>query len=352
MTVHKTAAGALVAFALTAGIAAAQSVPMVTATPVQPSAALTPGAQGATVSTITLTGNQVGNYQVSSIPLTLTPGNGGAASNLANCQAFNAGGRAISGSFSPAAGSNTISFSSPITVSAASPSTITLRCDVASGTPAGATFQFTGGAASFAPGLAVNFVVTPQGIAPGTQDAAIALLQLDATRSSEAIRIGSLPINASFTGATNYTGCQIRNITNLGLGLNTGTNVVGTLGSGTNTFTLDTPLIVNAGTTATLVLTCDIASGAAVGSSAALSVIPSAIPAVTNASGASVSPAAGGPSGTIGITSGTFTVGSSSTPGVPNTGTGGNGWTTLFFLSILALVSAGGAGFLVKRSLG
>ncbi|MBI4128563.1 MAG: hypothetical protein HY460_00805 [Parcubacteria group bacterium] len=321
MTKVQKMAGAVAAFALMTGIALAQSVPTVTVTPVQPGFAIAPGTTGVTVSTITLAGNQSGTFQIASFPITLS---GGASGNLANCQVFNAAGQALTTGVnvvsSAQLGSNTIMFDTPLTVTAGSPTTLTLRCNVSTSTVAGTAFQFTAGTPVFAPGVAVNLAVSPS-VSPGQQNAVLAFLSLDATRSGQGVRFTSLPITASFSGASNLTNCEVRSLSNIGVPLNTGVNVVGTLGSGVNVFTLDTPLTVNAGTATTLALTCDVSGLAPVGSTATFSVTPGAISAVSAQTAASITPGAGGPSGTAGITQGTLTFRSTAAPpGVPDTG--------------------------------
>ncbi|QQG37494.1 MAG: hypothetical protein HYS26_02545 [Candidatus Kaiserbacteria bacterium] len=348
-TVQKTAAGAALAFALTAGVALAQTVPTVTVTPIQPSTAIAPGTQGATVSTISFSASQPGTYRVASIQLGLTPTGGGLVTNLTGCQAFNTSGQAISGTFDAATG-NMISFNAPLEVTGGTNMPITLRCNVATSTPVGSMFQFTGGAVTFAPTLRVNLAVSPS-LVPGQQNAAVALLTLDATRSGQPIRLSSIPVSASFTGASNLTSCQVRSINNLAGALNTGANVVSTIGSGTNTFNLDAPLVVSAGTSMTLVLTCNVASAAPLGSTVSFAVSPSVFPALSDTTGTAATTLAGGPNGATGITAGTATFGTSATPGVPSTGEGGNAAATAIFLAALLAVAAGGTGLLVKRAL-
>jgi hypothetical protein len=91
---------------------------------------------------------------------------------------------------------------------------------------------------------------------------------LDTTGSPEGVRITSLPFILS-TGngavASTLTNCRVVNESNTGVNLNTAPgNNVG-LSSGLNTISLNSPLVLNAGTVTTLDLICDPSAGLVAG---------------------------------------------------------------------------------------
>lgn len=379
--VSMLSAGVAIAAFMTAGIALAQSSP-ITVTADEPSS-LTANSRGAAVATVTLSANQSGSFQVRSLPLSLSLTNGAQASSLTNCQAYNendGGSSVTTGANSLIAlqeGTNTLTFNSPITVNSGTPVTLTLRCDVSGIVAPGTQFQFAPGTAALVSDtnddqddqngqgtgsqsarLAANLVVVPR-VVPGTQDTAIALVQLYASGTNDAIRVTRIPLTVSYTGPAQLTGCQVRDLTNLTSPLTTGSNVVTTLGNGANTFVLDTPRTIAGSGSATLVVTCDAASSALLGSTIGLSINPSSIQAAANSNGTAIVPVAGGPNNTTGVTTGVMTFAATQTgdlggggqipavPGLPNTGAGGMGGA--FALAIMGLAVVLGLGYLYSR---
>lgn len=216
----------------------------------------------------------------------------------------------------------------------------------------GQAFAQTGGTATTTPSgtsLGVTLNATPR-VAPGTNDALLALVILT-TGSGNSVQISSLPVSTTFgNGAmTDQTSdCRVRNVLSLATPLTTtGTN----LASGQTTFNFS-PLTINAGSTVTLALTCDIAARAPAGGTIMPSLTPSQISATVSGGGTSVTPIVG-PSltGGTGPTSGTVTLtpGVAVTPplipGVPNTGTG----SYLLVLAGSAMLAIGGAMLLRRR---
>lgn len=349
-----------VAFMMTAGVAAAQSVPVTVSnqgSAVAPSA----NASAVTLGNFTLVSNQSGSADITAVPLTLTTGSGGNASDLSQCQVYSSNGSvlAASGLSTVSNGLNTATFDSPVPLAGNQSMNFTVRCNTGSNIASGATYQFTAGVPTLdsddstsnptGPALGVLLGATPVA-RPGAQDTPMGVITLGTYQSNSAIQVRSLPISMSFAGGVNagmITDCRVRNAGTLASPLNSGSNVP-TIVSGTNTLTLDNPLIIPAGDSAILVLTCDIASSAPSGSTVLLSITPSAIAATVSGSGASVTPVTGStPSGNTGETSGSVLISASAPitggpliPGAPNTGLGGESLMVIVASAIAMLFGA------------
>lgn len=206
-------------------------------------------------------------------------------------------------------------------------------------------------AAQTAPALSMNLYASPR-IERGAQDALVALISLSAKDSNTAVQIPSLRINTSFAnGATvsDITDCRIRNVNPLGSPLNNGSNAVGII-SGETTIPLDSPYVVTNGTTATLALTCDVASTAALGGTITLTATPGSQVAHVQGSSTTVTVTTGSnTTGGTGPVSGTAEVVANlipstpttpSVPGVPNTGS--DAAQNLILLAAAGLVALGG----------
>ena len=201
----------------------------------------------------------------------------------------------------------------------------------------------------FGTGLGI-MVNAAQSVPAGGKTEALALIAFDATRIPNAAAIPTIPVTLVFDGApaSDFTNCALRNVNNLGLALNTGANAVPPLTSSAVaiTFGLDTPLVIAPGSSQVLALTCDVAPGTPAGT-VTISVNPASIPAADLTTGATIVPAADlvGPSGTPAPTYGTVTISPSSassgnsTPGVPNTGAGGESGM-MYVLLVLSGASA------------
>jgi hypothetical protein len=372
MKLSHIASAAGFALMATIGVASAQTATpttnFVTITNQSTTTVPTAGASGVTIGTFQLNATQAGNagnVAISSLPVTLTTSNGASASNLSSCQVFNASGTAIStGSntiSSPQSGSNTITFDSPLTLSGGSSATFTVRCNVASGTPSGGTFQFSVGTPVFSPSLLVNLNATPV-VRPGAQDTLLALVTLSAARSGSPVQISSLPVSVAFGGgasAGSVTDCRARNVANLSAPLNNlSGNIIG-ITEGQNVIPFDGPLTIPAGSTVTLAFTCDVASTAPSGGTVLLSLTPSSIAATVVGSSTTVTPATGFTStGTTGAVSGSVLISSTAStddsgptiPGAPNTGLGGDAGTDLLVLGLSALAIAFGVILLRRRT--
>lgn len=108
--------------------------------------------------------------------------------------------------------------------------------------------------------VSVSSQPASQTIVAGVQNVTLANYVLDATASGEDVRMSSFPVNITDTTISNLSGCQLYNGTTP---LNTGSNVVNSLTTATvKNFALDNSLVVPKGTSLTISLQCNIASGA------------------------------------------------------------------------------------------
>jgi len=112
--------------------------------------------------------------------------------------------------------------------------------------------------------LTINVLSTPvsQTVVAGGQEFIFAKYQLDATAAGEDVRLQNLLLDYSAETsalAANLTSCQLWNGSTI---LNTGSNAVNpSAAASSTTFTFDSALLVSKGTTKTLDLKCNIASG-------------------------------------------------------------------------------------------
>jgi len=322
---------------------------------------ITPGANGVVFGTINVSGVGGGTYSIASLPIVVSPGSGASTSALSGCQLFSSTGTALTtGSNminSLSAGSNTFTLDTPIQVNS-STSTFTVKCNVASSAASGTNYQFVAGLPTFAPGLGAMLTASPS-VAAGTTMAPLALITLDGTRSGTTGNVTALPVTLTFNGASpgEFTNCNLRNVSNLGTALNTGTNSVSSFPNGASqTITLDTPLSVQSGGIQVLALTCDVSSVTPVGSSVTVALNPASVSATNAANGSVLTPAAGFASnGGTDPTIGTVEISAPGTttpvPGAPNTGAGGEAPFNLVILGLTALAVLGaGKVFLSRRA--
>ncbi|HWO07533.1 MAG TPA: hypothetical protein VNM40_03025 [Candidatus Paceibacterota bacterium] len=169
--------------------------------------------------------------------------------------------------------------------------------------------------------------------------------------TNNAVQISSLPVSMTFANgvaASHLSDCRVRNVTSLANSLNTS---VPTIASGTNTFSLASPLTIGSSSTVTLAVTCDIAANAPLGGTIGLSLTPSSIPATVSGSGVSVTPIVGqAVGGGTGPTSGTVTISNvtaPTVPGVPNTGSGNA--LSVAVLALSAVLVFGAFAILMRR---
>jgi hypothetical protein len=195
----------------------------------------------------------------------------------------------------------------------------------------------------------------------GLNNAILGIITLDATQSNQAITLSQVPISVAASGGATLdalTDCALTSTT--GTSLTTGGNALGAI-AGANVFKLDTPLNVAAGQGALLVLRCNVSANAPVGSMLTIGSAPASFQATVGGSPVTVTQGmmANGQEGTnagvISIAaegsqsasvSGTTSV---STPGVPNTGAGGDA-PMLYAILIASLLAAIVAGREVLRT--
>lgn len=383
------AAFAVLAFA---GLASAQTVNQTNTVNVSTTAPASTPAAGSTstFATMTLSGTNNGTYTISSLPITLTAGNGAAASYLSSCQLLNSNNTALNtGANIPIMvnGTNAFVFDTPLTISPNTTTTLSLRCALSSSSPANATYQFTAGtpvitsttgttASSTTTSGNLGVMLSPiASVRAGTQSAVLALLTLDASNSNQPVSVSSIPLSLTTTSSTGVTGsnylsnCALHTATSLSTSLNTGTNAVSTPANGSNSFMLDAPVSVPAGSADILALTCNVSSAVPVGSTITVSVTPATIstsgtsgmltPIAETTSTGTVEPTSGTimitapTTSTTGTTGGGTTVtgstGTTGTPGTPNTGAGGDAPINFAILAISALVVGGSVLFVAKR---
>ena len=222
-------------------------------------------------------------------------------------------------------------------------------------------FLLTAGmaAAQTAPNSAALSFWTAPSVPAGSQNVAVAMFVLDASNAGQNIFLRTMPLNVQYSGSPAYglTNCFVENTAAHGYS-QTGPGV--TLGASGATFTFSPAASVLQGTSARFALVCSVSAAASAGSSVTLSVNPSAMSA-SGANGAVVPivAAVGASSpiqGSIPITapvvtlSGSTTGSSGGTPGVPNTGAGGDALATSLILAVSLLTAYGGS--VLARRLG
>ncbi len=344
---------------LMAGEVFAQSTSSLNVNSTPVSGSVSPGT-GQVLGTITLS-SPGGTYTVNSVPSSLTLGGGALANNLSNCALYNPNAASSTIAVGPTAtivsGANSFSLNPALTITASTPTTLQIRCNVATSTASGSTFAFntiassTVGTAVSGPALAVqaDFVKT---IPAGLNNAIVGIITLDATQSSKPITVTSLPVSVTTSNGANYanlTNCVLTTTT--GTVLTTGGNAVSAI-TGSNTLKLDAPLTVAAGQGALLVLRCNVSSSSTVGGTLTVGIVPSTVQATASSTPVTVTQG-NLSSGTPGTNSASITIsplgtqpgspGTPSTPGVPNTGAGGDAmaiWTILALSAILAAFAA------------
>ena len=311
---------------------------------------------------VLIPGNAQGTTALS-VPITITPSAGGSLSSLSNCRLVNSAGVAVTPTLaSVVSGPNTFTFSSGLFAGGSVGTvSLTLRCDVATSTPAGVTFSSVAGtptyvASAFAP-LSVNLDTAPS-VPTGSQDVALSNISLGAN-TSDSIRITSIPVMVSAGGGASIAdllNCRITNTNNVGGALSASQALSS---GGTTNFILSAPLTVFAGTAPMLSLTCDVQPVTPVGGTFTIGINPAAIVATNVTTGAGVTPTAVvgvGPNnlpaslgGTVLVSGPADTGTGTGTPGVPDTGAGDT-MNTLFILVLSALVALV-SGFYLRRSL-
>ncbi len=126
---------------------------------------------------------------------------------------------------------------------------------------------FVAGSAAAQTAGSVNVTATPvtSSVSSGT-NVNLGTLTLSGVQGGGNVNSLPLTITGSNGGlGSNLSNCQVYN--NQNVSLNTGSNVVNTIGTGANTFTFNSPLAVNSTTgTTTLTVRCDVANNVVAGS--------------------------------------------------------------------------------------
>lgn len=202
---------------------------------------------------------------------------------------------------------------------------------------AGSAFAQTVPNVSTTAGLTASLATAPS-VPAGSSNVVLATVTLNQGNSGPA-SIASLPVTATFNGGTllNYTACSVQNPAALGIPLSA---PIALSNSGATTFTLMVPTIVGANTMQRLAIVCSVSPIAPAGSSITFSIDPATLPATVN--GSTITPSvSGATSGTVtitpAITDNSGSVGT--TPGVPNTGVGGDALATLLILALSLLAA-------------
>ncbi len=228
------------------------------------SGVITPGATAQTVANITLNYNQSGGIYVYDIPFSLTASGGANVSNLSNCQAYNASNSVLLGSAVLAAGNNTFPISNGVRVQGGTPTTVSIRCNIATGTPSGGSFQFTstGSTTTPTPGTAVITAVSPStSLTAGGTGQTVANITLTNNQSGTVASVTQIPLNVTTSGGASLgqlSSCQVYNQS--GTAISSGANVLNSV-QNANTVTLNNALQVSGNTTENLTLRCNVASG-------------------------------------------------------------------------------------------
>jgi len=333
-----------------AGIVAAQTTPVVTGSVTTSPVSITPGTTGASLGTVTLNSSLAGPTFVTSIPLSITTANGATLADLTGCQVFNSNGVALNTGanvVNSVQGTNTITLDAPLQVTGGIASALTVRCNISGSAAGSGTFQFTTGNPVLTPALSIvtpNLTVATV-VAPGAQDAIVANILLDATRSGTAVSFSSLPLTFSAGGGgsvASLSDCRVRNPVTGNAALNSTANVIS---EGTNTVVLDSAVTVAAGSALLLNVTCDVSPAASAGNTFQVGITPGSIAATSVGSGNTVTPT-GAVSGTLTSSGVPVLVLAASVPGVPDTGSEGQ---TATILALSALAAVIGALYLRRR---
>jgi len=194
------------------------------------------------------------------------------------------------------------------------------------------------------PNLLINLVSdsVATNIAPGSSNVILANIRLDATTSSDDIRLAYLPLILS-TGngaSASVLTCRTTNSASPLFALNTGNNAQGTMSSGLNTITFDNPLIIARGTSTSILVRCDVSSALVTGGTYQFSINTNNVVATSATTGL---PAV------VGVMRTPVVVIPPTVPGIPNTGFGGDVTTNIAL--ILGSVVVAGLGLAYTRKL-
>lgn len=181
-------------------------------------------------------------------------------------------------------------------------------------------------------------------------DATIARLLLDTTGSTEAVRIASLPFNlvlGSGASASSLTNCRVFNEASPNTALNTPDDEDDTLNSGINNISFDSPMILAANTLTTVALRCDIDDNLVAGGTYTVNMntanvvatgATTGLPALVTIRGSVVVPPVTNPPVVPPVT-----------PGMPQTGAGGEMAQNIAMLAASLLIAGLGVSSISSR---
>ncbi|MDB5266236.1 MAG: hypothetical protein JWN89_51 [Parcubacteria group bacterium] len=208
-----------------------------------------------------------------------------------------------------------------------------------------AFFAFSSGASAQVAGPSLLVQLQTAGVASainaGAQNVVLANVRLDATASTDDIRLASLPIvltSGNGGTATSLTSCHAVNSVTPSNNLNSGTNAIANLSSGANSIVFDSPMIIARGTALNLLIECNIASNLPAGGTYQFSINTASVPATAVSTGLPAVVGVGG----VAVTPVPVPV-----PGIPNTGFGGAATTNIALL--IGSIAVAGLGLAYTR---
>lgn len=196
--------------------------------------------------------------------------------------------------------------------------------------------------------VGLNPLTVTQNGPSATYGVTFANIRLDATASNEDILVSRIPLNLNVgngASASNLQNLRIVNSANTSFALNTGGNAKFSVGANSlNTFVLDTPIRVPAGSAVVVSLIGDIAPSNAISNTYQFTINPNAVIASSALTNSVVIPSAGQGvivgGGTSVVTTG-GTSGSTFVPTLPSTGAGGEaGLNIALILGSLVVLGA------------
>ena len=145
---------------------------LVVATPALGVTTVQPGAQDALLATMTLGAGPNNDVQITSLPITVTTGNGAVSTNLTDCRVRNIANGSIlnTGSNVPSivgSGVNTLTLDAPFTITRGTTAALAVTCDVSPFASSGGSFLL-GVAPSSLAASAGGSAITPTGSGPGS----------------------------------------------------------------------------------------------------------------------------------------------------------------------------------------
>ncbi|MES2214221.1 MAG: hypothetical protein V4465_02415 [Patescibacteria group bacterium] len=185
-----------------------------------------------------------------------------------------------------------------------------------------ALFAFSTGASAQVAGPSLLVQLQSAGVSSainsGAQNVTLANVRLDATASTDDIRLASLPIVLTVGNGGNASAlqsCRAVNSTAPSTNLNSGTNAIANFSSGSNSIVFDNPMVIARGTAVNILVNCNIGTLPG-GGTYQFSINTANVPATAVSTGLPAVVGVGG----VAVTPTPVPV---PVPGIPNTGFGG-----------------------------